>query len=126
MKKILITLAAAASTVAIAAPASAQWYPQPQGYAYGYNNLGVARSLQVRVDRLQRDIRQLAQRRMITANEYRNLNADARDIERRLRMDVRDGRRFDQREAYNINQRIQRLEYRIQRDARDRNWRRAW
>ncbi|QIL02822.1 hypothetical protein G7078_08520 [Sphingomonas sinipercae] len=126
MKKILITLAAAASTVAIAAPASAQWYPQPQGYAYGYNNLGVARALQVRIDRLQRDIGQLAQRRMITRNEYRNLNAEARDIERRLRMDVRDGRRFDQREAYNINQRIQRLEYRIQRDARDRNWRRAW
>jgi hypothetical protein len=126
MKKVLITMAAAASTVALAAPASAQWYPQPQGYSYGYNNLGVARSLQARVDRLQRDIRNLAQRRMITQNEYRNLNFEARNIEQRLRTDVRDGRRFDQREAYNINQRIQRLEARIQRDARDRNWRRAW
>lgn len=35
MRKFLIPLAAAASTVAIAAPAAAQqWYPQPQGYVH--------------------------------------------------------------------------------------------
>jgi predicted RNase H-like nuclease (RuvC/YqgF family) len=126
VKKVLISLAAAASTVAIAAPASAQWYPQPQGYAYGYNNMGHVRALQNRIDRLQFDIRNLAQRRMISPYEYQNLRAEARDIERRLRFDVRDGGRFDQREAYNTARRIQRLEYRIQRDARDRNWRRSW
>ena len=82
MRKVLITLAAAASALAVASPAAAQYYPQPQygtpgygqpGYGqqgYGYNNhYGYARQLQVRVDRIQREITRLAQYRIISRNE---------------------------------------------------------
>lgn len=121
MRKYLISIAAAASTVAIAAPASAQWFPpQPPGYAYGHaNNFGLARALQVRVDRMERDIARLAYNRMISRSEYRNLRAEAREVERSLRRDARDGYGLSQREAYNAERRIARLEYKIARDVRD-------
>ena len=128
MRKVLISLAAAGAAIAVAAPASAQYYPappQPYGYgapygnAYGYQNRGYVRSLQVRVDRIQRDLRRLARVRAISPNEFRNRNEDARDIERRLRRDVRDGYGLNQREVIQLERRIARLEQRIARDVRD-------
>ena len=125
MRKLAITFGAAAAAVGLAAPASAQWYPQqqPHGYQqpYGYQhqNFGYARGLQARVDRIQRDLRHLAQYRMISRSEYNNRNQDARDIERRLRRDYRDGRGLNQREVYQVQRRIARLEQRIARDVRD-------
>jgi len=128
MRKFLLPLAGVAATVALSAPASAQW-AQPQGYAYGYNNLGQARALHARINRIQRDIRNLAQRRMITPTEFRSRSADARNIEQRLRHEITDRgqRRLTQREAADINRRIQRLEMRIARDIRDgRNYGNLW
>ena len=129
MRKVMISLATAGAALAIATPAAAQYYPQPQpqpygygapyGNAYGYNNRGQVRSLQVRVDRIQRDLRRLVQVRAISGNEYRNRNEDARDIERRLRRDARDGRGISRQEIYGIERRIARLEQRIARDVRD-------
>ena len=121
MRKVLISLAAAASAVAVATPAAAQ-YPVPrQGYnqGYGYNNFGHVRALQARVDRIQRDLSQLARHRMISRNEYRNRQEDARDLERRLRRDARDGRGFTGQEVMQAERRIQRLEQKIARDMRD-------
>ncbi len=64
---------------------------------------------------------------MITRNEWRNRNEDARDIERRLRRDARDGRGLTGRELVQIEQRIARLEYRINRDVHDgRRWGYRW
>ena len=124
MRKFLISIAAAASTVALAAPASAQYFPQPQGYAYGYQsharvNFAHARALQARVDHVQREIRRLAQYRMISPREYRTLRAESRQIERSLRRNARDGYGLNPREAYNVERRIARLEYRLARDVRD-------
>ena len=126
MRKVIISLAAAGAAVAFATPAVAQ-YPQPQPYgygapygnAYGYTNRGQVRSLQVRVDRIQRDLRRLAQVRAISSNEFRNRNEDARDIERRLRRDARDGRGLNRQEVVGLERRIARLEQRIARDVRD-------
>ena len=124
MRKLAITLAAACATVGLAAPASAQWYPQP-AYGYGYQapyapqGYGHARALQVRVDRIQRDLRHLAANRMISRSEYHNRQQDAREIERRLRREARDGYGLNRREIYEVERRIQRLEYRIARDIRD-------
>ncbi|HKX92607.1 MAG TPA: hypothetical protein VJM15_09325 [Sphingomicrobium sp.] len=137
MRKLLISLAAAGAALVVATPAAAQYYPapppQPYGYgapygnAYGYNNYGHIRSLQVRVDRIQRDLNRLAQNRMISRNEWRNRQEDARDIERRLRRDARDGRGLTQREVYSIQNRIARLEQKIARDIRDgRRWSYRW
>ncbi|MBA2467287.1 MAG: hypothetical protein H0V46_06765, partial [Sphingomonas sp.] len=131
MRKFLIPLVAAASTMAVAAPAAAQWYPQqqPQGYAYGYNNsnYGLARAMQARVNNIQRQISHLAQRRMISRTEYRNLIRDSREVELRLRHNARDGRGLSRQEAYRTERRIARLEYRIARDVRDgRQWGYRW
>ncbi|HET9812718.1 MAG TPA: hypothetical protein VFP57_03555 [Sphingomicrobium sp.] len=130
MRKLLIPIVAAASTLAIAAPAAAQYYPAPRAPAYGYgynNNYTYVRGLQNRVNRIQRDLQQLAQYRMISRNEYRNRNEDARDIERRLRRDARDGRGLNRNEIVRTEQRIVRLEQKIARDTRDgRRWGFRW
>jgi hypothetical protein len=132
MIKFLIPLAAAVSTVALAAPASAQWHPQPQrqGYAYGYghnNNRGYARAMQARLDNIQRQIAFLAQRRMISRNEYNYRIRDSRDIEARLRRNARDGRGLSRQEAYETERRIVWLEQKIARDVRDgRHWGYRW
>lgn len=124
MRKFVIAAALAASTLTAAAPAAAQWYPpQPQGYGYGYNNYGQVRRLQARVDNLQRQIRWLDSRNILSEREARSLRNDSRDIERRLHRAARNG--LNGNEAYAIDRRVQRLEYRIQREARDGNrWRR--
>ena len=125
MRMFLISAAAAASALAIATPAAAQWYPpQPQGYGYGYhNNYGHVRSLQVRVNNLQRQIARLDARDIISEREARRLRDDARDLERRLHRNMRDGRGLNQREYANVSYRLQRLEQRLYRDAHDgRRW----
>src|SRR5687768_12960616 len=98
MRNLMIPLAAVAA-VGLAAPASAQWSSQRPGHAYGQNNYGHARALQVRVDNIQRQIARLAERRLITRNEYNNLMRDSREIEHRLIRNARDGRGLSQKEA---------------------------
>jgi hypothetical protein len=64
---------------------------------------------------------------MITRNEYNNRNQDARDIERRLNRDARDGRGLNGQEINGIERRIARLEQKIARDVRDgRRWAFRW
>ena len=121
MRKFVIAAALAASALTAAAPAAAQWYP-PQGPAYGYNNHGQVRRLQVRIDQLQRQINHLDRRNILSEREARRLRDESRDVEQRLRRAARYG--LDGREAYSIERRIQRIEYRIQREASDGNrWR---
>ena len=57
MRKFLIPIVAAASTLAIAAPAAAQWAPpvynyQPYNYGRGWNFHQYARSMEQRVQRI--------------------------------------------------------------------------
>lgn len=140
MRMFLIPLAAA-SAVALAAPASAQWYPQPQPYGYGYNrypqpyghaygyqaNYGQVRAMKQRIDRIQLDLRRLAQYRMISRSEYNARLRDSREIERRFFRNSRDGFGLTPREMYDVQVRIARLEQRIARDVRDgRQWRYRW
>jgi hypothetical protein len=120
MRKYLIPLAATVSTLAFAVPASAQWAPQPRGHAYGHNNNhGQARAMQARIDNIQRQITNLAQRRMISRNEYNDLIRDSRELEQRLRHNARDGRGLTRQEASKIERRFARLEQKIARDVRD-------
>lgn len=133
MRKVLIPLAAAAATMAVAAPASAQprgnMTPVYGAPAYGYGNYNRAnvRALQVRVDAIQRQITHLARNRMITRGEYNNLIRDSREIERAIHRNARDGRGLSPREFGRMQQKIARLEYKIQRDVRDgRQWRYRW
>lgn len=120
MRKFLISAALAASTLVATAPAAAQWAPpQPQGYAYGYDSYGQARRLQVRIDQLQRQINHLDNRDILSEREASRLRTESRGLERRLRSASRNG--LNGRERYDIERGIQRLEVRIQREARDGN-----
>lgn len=120
MRKFVIAAALAASALTAAAPAAAQWYPpQPQGYGYGHNNWGQVRRLQARVDQLQRQISRLDKRDILSEREARYLRGESRELEHRLHYSARNG--LSGREAYSIERRIQRLEYQIQREARDGN-----
>lgn len=121
MRKFVISAALMASTIAVAAPAAAQWAPPaPQGYAYGYhNNYGQVRRLQVRINQLQRRIVQLDRRNILSNREAARLHAESRQLEQRLRYASHNG--LNQREMYIVERGIQRLEYRIQREARDGN-----
>ena len=118
MRKFLIPAAVAAATLTIAAPAAAQWAPAPQygqGYGYGYNNnhYGHVRNLQVRIDRLQNQIRNLDRRNILTNREAARLMDDSRDLERRLHRNARDGRGLTWNETRAVETRLVRLEQRL-------------
>ena len=119
MRKFLISAAVAAAALTAAVPAAAQYGQQPYGNAYGYNNYGQIRSLQARVDNLQRQIRRLDQRNVLSNREAARLLDDSRDLERRLARSSRNGL---SRSEYNaVITRLANLEQRLQRDARDGN-----
>lgn len=120
MRKFLISAALMASTVAVAAPAAAQWaQPVPQGYAYGYNNHGQARRLEVRVAQIRREIQQLDRRDILSNREARRLDEQARNLQQRVRYIGQNG--IDRRERYAVERQIAQLEQRIQREASDGN-----
>ena len=126
MRKFLVSAALMASTVAIAAPAAAQWAPpaygygqQPYGNAYGYNNYGQVRRLQVRIDQIQRQINRLDRRNVLGNREAARLRYESRTIEQRLRYASRNG--LNGRERYDVERRIARLESHVYREARDGN-----
>lgn len=113
-------------------------YPQPQNYGYGHHNpyqqqygyqanYGQVRAVKQRIDRIQHNLRHLAQYRMISSHEYQHLSRESRDIERRFFRNSRDGYGLTPREMYDVQVRITRLEQRIARDTRDgRQWRHRW
>ena len=119
MRKYIISAALLASTVAIAAPASAQWaQPQPQGYAYGYQgNYGQTRRLEVRIQQIRQQIRHLDRRNILSNREAHRLEAEARSLQYRVRQLGYNG--LNQRERYDIERRIARLEWNVRREAND-------
>lgn len=118
MRKFLVSAALITATVAAAAPASAQWArPVPQGNAYGYNNYGQVRRLEVRVDQIRRQINQLDRRNILSERESYRLSEEARELDRRINRLSRNG--FDQRDRYEIERRLARLEQRLHRDVND-------
>jgi len=120
MRVFAFALVIAGSAFAAAAPASAQYAPQPYGNAYGYeNNWGQVRSLQQRIDNVERQIRVLDRRNIVRDDRADRLREEARDIERRLHRVTRNG--LNPREANEINMRIARLEQRVQYAAANSN-----
>lgn len=118
MRKLLLTLAAAGTALAVASPAAAQYYPQPYGYngygynGYGYGNYGSVRALQVRVDAVERQIRSLDRRNVIRDRSADRLREEANHIENRLHRAARYG--LNGYEANDIQVRLARLEQRVQ------------
>jgi len=123
MRKFVLPLAVAGAGLVAASPAAAQFYPAPQAapYAYGNgynNNWGQFRSLQARIDNVQRQINRLDRRDVIRGRSADRLMDEANKIERRLHERARGG--LNQREAYDIEMRIGRLEQRLQFAMNDR------
>jgi hypothetical protein len=124
MRKIVISLAAAAAALSFAAPASAQWAPpvyrfQPYNYGHGYSGHAFARSMADRVQRIRADIRTMEARRVLSHREARGLDSEARSIQRRIFTASRNG--IQPGEARNVENRIRRLEIRVSREANDWN-----
>ncbi len=120
MRKFLVSAVLAASAAGLAAPAAAQWAPpQPQGYAYGYNNHGQVRRLEVRLQQIRQQIRQLDRRGILNDREAYRLNEQARELQYRIRQLGYNG--LNGRERFEIERRIARLEQRLYRDVNDGN-----
>jgi septal ring factor EnvC (AmiA/AmiB activator) len=117
MRKFLIPAAVLAATLATAAPAAAQW--APQGNAYGYDNRGQGRRLEVRLMQLRRDIAQLHRRDMLSNREAHRLDSEARSLEYRIRQLRQYG--ISREERYSIDRQIARLQQRIHNQATDGN-----
>jgi hypothetical protein len=125
MRKIVLSVAAAGAALIVASPAAAQYYPAPQpapyGYGNGYNGYGQIRSLQVRIDNIERQIRRLDRRDVIRGRSADRLLDEAQRIERRLHERARGG--LDPREAGALQYRVQRLEQQVQVALNDRGGR---
>jgi len=131
MKKVVLALVAAGSALAFATPAAAQYYPAPPAYgapygnAYGYqNNWGQVRSLQVRINNVQRQIKQLDRRDRIRDGQADRLRREANQLENRLQRATRYG--LNGYEANDINVRVARLEQRVQYSLANRYGNRAY
>jgi hypothetical protein len=130
----IIAIAAAGTALAVATPAATQYYPQPQqpynnnnynNYnGYGRNNWGQVRSLEVRLNNVERQINRLDRRDRIGNNSADRLRDEANRLEQRLRYAGRGG--FNPNEANDINVRIARLEQRVQYAMQNRNGRYGW
>lgn len=125
MRKLIISLAAAGTALAVATPANAQYAPQPQPYGapqYGYNNghgpnaYGQVRALQARIDAVQYRIDRLDRR--LAGRDRNRLRDESRNIEKRLRSAGRNG--LNPYEANDIQARIVRLEQRVNSVAANR------
>jgi hypothetical protein len=125
MRKFLIPIVAAASTLAVAAPASAQyvqWSPpvysySPYNFGYGFSGINFARSMQARVQRVRYDIRVMRDRRVLSRNEARGLDNQARNLERRIYRASRYG--ISPYEARSLETQIFNLQRRVAREAND-------
>ena len=126
MRKFLVPIAAATSMLAMAAPASAQWAPpvynySPYNFGYGFNGFNFARSMESRVQRMRGDIRAMEFRRVLSRNEARHLDNQARNLERRIYRASRNG--INAYEARSVENQIRNLERNIAYEANDWNGR---
>ena len=133
MRRLMISLAAAGTALAVAAPASAQWAPPPPPYGQGYgvpqygapaygwgqNSVQHVRSLQWRIDQIQRQITRLDRARVLSNREARQLRGESQAVENRLRRAARNG--LNPYEARDLQVRIAKLEQQMRSEAADRN-----
>ena len=125
MRKLLIPIVAAASTLAMAAPASAQivqWAPpvytyNPYNYGNGFSYHAFANSMQQRVARIRSDIRMMQMRRVLSWGEARSLDRQAERLQRRIFFASRNG--INPFEARNLENQIFNLQRRVAREAND-------
>ena len=112
MQKFVLAIAAAGSALAFAVPATAQHFPQQVRYNNNYVGL---RTLQARINEVERQINRLDRRNAIRDRSADRLRAEANRIERQLRVYARNGLR--RTEANDIQVRINHLQQQVMRTA---------
>ena len=122
MRKLLISLAAAASMLSIAAPASAQWYPQPAPYAGGYGGYGgystpaATQEFQARLQRIRAHVQELGMRGLISPWQVQRFQREADATDRQMWRKARHGLSYGDRMS--VNERIARLQQAVEMTAR--------
>lgn len=112
MRKLLLTLAAASAALVAASPASAQ------RSNYGYpGDRGIMQRFQTDIGQINQRIERSAQRRAISAGEYRALRNHSRELSQRLNRFARDG--LSRGEVRDISDRIDNLRDRLRNERRD-------
>ncbi|MES2120240.1 MAG: hypothetical protein V4513_06635 [Pseudomonadota bacterium] len=119
MRKLILSLAAAGTALAVATPAAAQYYPQPaQPYAYGqgygapqYDYRGQSYGLQMRAEALTRRIDQLRRANVLRGKSAERLRKEARSLQRRIRQGG--GYGYGGRGGNDLQMRLARLEQRV-------------
>ena len=125
MRKFLIPLVAASSALTIAVPASAQaWAPPvyhyaPYNYGNGFSFHAFARTMEQRVQRVRNDIRGMQSRHILSWQEARSLDNQARNLQGRIWRASRNG--IQPGEARRFENQLRNLEFRVQREATDWN-----
>jgi hypothetical protein len=124
MRKFLIPIVAATAAVTFAVPASAQWAPpvyryQPYSFGNGFSGMNFARSMEQRVQRIRSDVRVMQARRVLSRDEARRLDREARNLQVRIARATRFG--VNPNEARNIENGVRRLEQHVSREANDWN-----
>jgi hypothetical protein len=122
MRKLVLSLVATGAALAVASAAAAQSYPQPQQYGYsGYNGYNSeygrgdydrVRSLQKRIDAVQRQIWVLDGRDVIGDRSVDRLKDQAGHLESQFHHAMRNG--LNGYEVNDIEQRLAELERRVQ------------
>ena len=126
MRKVLFSLAAAASALAVAAPASAQVYGNlgpnygyGYGYGYGYNNNAYgyghqnAGNLRAQIQQIRYQMRNLTMQGRLTRSERRDMERDIVNAERAIYN--ANYRGLSPWEAQSLQQRVARLQYQLAR-----------
>jgi hypothetical protein len=116
MKKILMSLAVATTALTAAAPASAQWGQQRGHYGYP-GDRGLVNRFHQQLAQIDQRIERSAQRRAISAGEYRALRNHSRELRQRLQRFAYNG--LTRGEAQDISDRIDNLRDRLRDERRD-------
>lgn len=119
MRKLLISLAAAASTLTIAAPASAQWFPQPGMYGGeygGYSTPGAIQEFQARLQGIRAHVQALGMRGVISPWQVERFQREADATDRQMWRKARHGLSYGDR--ISVNERIARLQQAVEITAR--------
>lgn len=122
MRKILISLAIGAATIA-AVPAAAQPGHARQGWHQNGPTRGQVNALLGDLNRAEQRIAVSQRRGMISAREAMGLRREANAVRIRLNLAARNG--IQQREFTNLRFQVNRLEQRIRAERRDRDGRRG-
>ena len=118
MRKLTLSIAAATTALIAASPAAAQWAPpSPYGNAYGIDNRGQARVLEVRARQLQQQIHALHSRGRLSNSEARRLDRHANNLQQRIRAASHRG--LSRAERRDLEQRLASLREAIRYESRD-------